>query len=176
MRDLPIPLGGTSNHFRVETLRAIGGWDAWNVTEDADLGLRLARCGLRVETLRSHTFEEAPNAVRPFLNQRVRWMKGWMQTYVVHNRAPGLFLNEIGWRGFIGFQVLVGGMILSSLLHTVFLGTLLGRLALDGVVGLVPQDVWDWFAVGMAAIISAIIFCVGVLVFARTERAVLKEI
>jgi len=86
--DLPMLLGGTSNHFRVETLRAIGGWDAWNVTEDADLGLRLARCGLRVETLRSHTFEEAPNAVRPFLNQRVRWMKGWMQTAFVHMRDP----------------------------------------------------------------------------------------
>jgi hypothetical protein len=72
-----------------------------------------------------------------------------MQTYLVHNRAPLLFLRDIGWRGFLGFQVLVGGMILSSLLHTVFIGTMLGRLLLDGVVGLMPQDVWDWFAVGI---------------------------
>ncbi len=69
----------------------------------------------------------------------------------VHNRAPGLFLKDVGWRSFLGFQILVGGMILSSLLHTVFIGALLGRLVREGVVGLVPQDVWDWFAVGILA-------------------------
>jgi hypothetical protein len=72
-----------------------------------------------------------------------------MQTYCVHNQSPRELLRDLGWRGFLGFQVLVGGMILSSLLHTVFLGTLLGRLIFDGVVGLVPQDMWDWFAVGI---------------------------
>ena len=72
-----------------------------------------------------------------------------MQTYCVHNQRPGALVRDLRWRGFLGFQVLVGGMILSSLLHTIFLGTLLGRLLLDGVVGLVPQDIWDWFAVGI---------------------------
>ena len=92
--DLPMLLGGTSNHFRTETLRAIGGWDAWNVTEDADLGLRLARYGFRVETFASRTFEEAPNQIGPFLRQRVRWMKGWMQTAFVHMRdIPALWRN-----------------------------------------------------------------------------------
>lgn len=67
-----------------------------------------------------------------------------MQTFVVHNRAPGLFLRDAGWRGFLGFQVLVGGMILASLLHTVFVVSLLARLATEGVVGLQPKDVWDW--------------------------------
>jgi cellulose synthase/poly-beta-1,6-N-acetylglucosamine synthase-like glycosyltransferase len=148
---LPVPLGGTSNHFRTSILREIGGWDAFNVTEDADLGVRLARRGLRAETFASRTYEEAPLGLRAWMAQRTRWMKGWMQTYVVHNRAPRLFLKDIGWRGFLGFQVLVGGMILSSLLHTVFIGTMLGRLLLDGVVGLVPQDGWDWFAVGILA-------------------------
>lgn len=146
---LPVPLGGTSNHFRISVLRSLGGWDAFNVTEDADLGVRLARRGWRAETFESVTYEEAPLTVRAWMAQRTRWMKGWMQTYIVHNRAPMMFLRDIGWRGFVGFHVLVGGMILSSILHTVFFGALLGRLLSEGVVGLVPQDVWDWFAVGI---------------------------
>ena len=101
---LPVPLGGTSNHFRTEVLREIGGWDAFNVTEDADLGVRLARRGLRAETLDSRTYEEAPLGYRAWMAQRTRWMKGWMQTFIVHNRAPRLFLREIGWRGFLGFS------------------------------------------------------------------------
>ncbi|MEO7222401.1 MAG: glycosyltransferase family 2 protein, partial [Devosia sp.] len=148
---LPVPLGGTSNHFRTSVLRKLGGWDAFNVTEDADLGVRLARRGYRAEAFDSHTHEEAPLTVRAWMAQRTRWMKGWMQTYCVHNQSPRALLRDLGWRGFLGFQVLVGGMILSSLLHTVFLGTLLGRLIFDGVIGLVPQDMWDWFAVGILA-------------------------
>ena len=149
---LPVPLGGTSNHFRTDILRAIGGWDAFNVTEDADLGVRLARRGLRAETLASRTYEEAPIGIEAWMAQRTRWMKGWMQTFIVHNSAPGQFLREIGWRGFVGFQVLVGGMILSSILHTVFFASLLVRLSFDGVVGLIPQDIFDWFAVAILAV------------------------
>ena len=144
---LPVPLGGTSNHFRTAILRDIGGWDAFNVTEDADLGVRLARRGLRAEAFASPTYEEAPVSLKAWLAQRTRWMKGWMQTYVVHNRAPGLLLKEIGWRGFIGFQVLVGGMIVSSLLHTMFMASLLFHLLTEGVVGLIPSDALDWFSV-----------------------------
>jgi hypothetical protein len=146
---LPVPLGGTSNHFRTEVLRAIGGWDAFNVTEDADLGVRLARRGLRAETFESRTLEEAPLTMRAWMAQRTRWMKGWMTTFIVHNRAPGLFLSEIGWRGFLGFQVLVGGMILGALLHTAFIGSLLLRLWAEGVAGLMPRDAWDWAAVAI---------------------------
>jgi cellulose synthase/poly-beta-1,6-N-acetylglucosamine synthase-like glycosyltransferase len=146
---LPMPLGGTSNHFRIEVLREIGGWDAFNVTEDADLGVRLARRGLRAEAFASRTLEEAPLTVRAWMAQRTRWMKGWMQTFLVHNRAPLLLLRDIGWRGFLGFQVLVGGMILSSLLHTVFIAMLLVRLGVEGVVGIVPRDVWDWACVAI---------------------------
>ncbi|MDB5626777.1 MAG: glycosyl transferase, family 2, partial [Tardiphaga sp.] len=76
---LPLPLGGTSNHFRADALRAVGGWDAWNVTEDADLGLRLARFGYRAVTFASTTREEAPIRFMPWLKQRSRWMKGWMR-------------------------------------------------------------------------------------------------
>lgn len=75
---LPVPLGGTSNHFRTSVLRALGGWDAFNVTEDADLGVRLARSGFRAETFDSRTHEEAPLTLRAWMAQRTRWMKGWM--------------------------------------------------------------------------------------------------
>lgn len=74
---LPFPLGGSSNHFRTDILRKIGGWDAWNVTEDADIGLRLARFGYYAETFHSTTHEEAPTRLGAFLSQRRRWCKGW---------------------------------------------------------------------------------------------------
>ena len=146
---LPVPLGGTSNHFRISVLREIGGWDAFNVTEDADLGVRLARRRHRAEAFSSRTHEEAPLTVGAWMAQRTRWMKGWMQTYCVHNRAPRELLRDLGWRGFLGFQILVGGMIISSLLHTVFLGSLIARLVFEGFVGFVPVDAWDLFAIGI---------------------------
>lgn len=87
-QQLPFGLGGTSNHFRVANLRAVGGWDAWNVTEDADVGMRLFRKGFRLGVLPSTTFEEAPVDFQTWFNQRTRWMKGWIQTSLVHARAP----------------------------------------------------------------------------------------
>ena len=105
------------------------------MTEDADLGVRLARRGLRAETLASRTLEEAPVSIGAWMAQRTRWMKGWMQTFIVHNRAPGLFLHDVGWRAFVGFEVLVGGMILTSLLHTALLLSLFWRLMADGRPG-----------------------------------------
>ncbi|PSC06653.1 glycosyl transferase [Alsobacter soli] len=83
----PTPLGGTSNHFRVDVLRRVLGWDAWNVTEDADLGLRLARLGYRVGSLDSETREEAVRTLPAWMAQRTRWQKGWMQTTLVHARG-----------------------------------------------------------------------------------------
>jgi cellulose synthase/poly-beta-1,6-N-acetylglucosamine synthase-like glycosyltransferase len=94
--DLPIFLGGTSNHFRIEALREVGLWDAYNVTEDADLGLRLARAGYVVKTFGSQTFEEAPLTFKTFLDQRSRWFKGWMQTALVHCRDPRRLLADLG--------------------------------------------------------------------------------
>ena len=117
----PMPLGGTSNHFRLSALRRVGGWDPFNVTEDADLGLRLARLGLKTETIASQTREEAPISVGAWLKQRTRWMKGWMQTFIVHNRNPLELLRDLGWGGFLGFHIYVGSMILSAPLHSIFL-------------------------------------------------------
>ena len=76
---LPLPLGGSSNHFATAVLRQIGGWDAWNVTEDADLGMRLARFGYCAAMIDSTTYEEAPSQLVPWLRQRTRWFKGWVQ-------------------------------------------------------------------------------------------------
>jgi cellulose synthase/poly-beta-1,6-N-acetylglucosamine synthase-like glycosyltransferase len=79
---LPLLLGGTSNHFRTADLRRVDGWDPWNVTEDADLGLRLARHGMKVGVIASTTQEEAPARLQAWLRQRRRWMKGWMRLWL----------------------------------------------------------------------------------------------
>ncbi|MGO8738189.1 glycosyltransferase family 2 protein [Rhodoblastus sp.] len=93
---LPLPLGGTSNHFRTDLLRRVVGWDAWNVTEDADLGLRFARLGYGVGMLAATTFEDAPTDLAGWLGQRSRWMKGWMQTLAVFLRRPRKQVRRIG--------------------------------------------------------------------------------
>jgi len=122
---LPLPLGGSSNHFRTEILREVGGWDAHNVTEDADLGLRLARFGYRTGVISSTTYEEAPAKFGPWLRQRTRWFKGWMQTWLVHMREPRRLLRELGLGGFLSFQLIVGGNALAALVHPLFLGGLI---------------------------------------------------
>ena len=81
---MPIPLGGTSNHLRRSALNVVQGWDPWNVTEDADLGLRLSRFGYETHYLPSTTYEEAPNEFLIWFQQRTRWFKGWMQTSIIH--------------------------------------------------------------------------------------------
>ena len=114
---LPVPLGGTSNHLRRETLIAVGGWDPFNVTEDADLGFRLARQGWRTTVVASTTWEEAPAGFRSWFRQRTRWLKGWMQTYLVHTRRPLRLVADLGLRGALGFHTLMGGLVLSALAH-----------------------------------------------------------
>jgi len=114
---LPIPLGGTSNHFRKDILESVGGWDPYNVTEDADLGLRLYRQGYRTEAISRATVEIAPHTMSIWLKQRSRWLKGWAQTWLVLMRHPLHLLNELGFGGFLAFQVLIGGMLASALAH-----------------------------------------------------------
>jgi glycosyltransferase XagB len=111
-------------HFRVDILRRIGAWDAWNVTEDADLGMRLSRAGYRCRTIEATTWEEAPNNFGAWLRQRTRWLKGWMQTYLVHMRRPGDLARRLGPRGFVTFQLLLGGMVASALVHPFFFAIL----------------------------------------------------
>ncbi len=123
--DLPLPLGGTSNHFRREALERVGGWDPYNVTEDADLGIRLARFGYRAGTLERPTYEEAPLTVRSWLGQRTRWLKGWMQTVLVHLRAPRQLWREIGPRRFAGFLLTSLGALVAAAVHPLYLATAL---------------------------------------------------
>ena len=139
----PVPLGGTSNHFRRDHLDVVGGWDPWNVTEDADLGVRFARFGFAVGTLARQTDEEAPVTLVPWLKQRTRWFKGWMQTWLVHMRAPGRLRRELGTRRFALFHLFVSGMILSALVHPFLLATLafsFVRWAVWGLGELSPLD------------------------------------
>ena len=91
---------------RRSALIKVGGWDAHNVTEDADLGIRLARHGYQTEMLLSTTYEEASNQIWPWIRQRSRWLKGYMMTYRVHMRSPKLLFQQLGWRKFIGFQII----------------------------------------------------------------------
>jgi len=126
---LPLPLGGSSNHFRTSVLREIGAWDPYNVTEDADLGMRIARLGYRTAVIPSTTYEEAPVHVGPWLRQRTRWCKGWMQTWLVHMRSPGQLKRDLGWLGFLVFQLLVGGTVLAALVHSLFVAELLWELS-----------------------------------------------
>jgi len=118
--ELPIPLGGTSNHFRVSALKWLMAWDPFNVTEDADLGTRLARGGYRCRVVASTTYEEAPRSFGNWIRQRTRWLKGFVQTWLVHMRKPGALWRELGPRGFLAFQVMVGGTVLSALVHPWF--------------------------------------------------------
>ncbi len=114
---LPLPLGGTSNHFRMAALQQVGAWDPHNVTEDADLGLRLARFGFDIETLDSRTYEEAMTQSLNWLRQRARWMKGFLLTWLVHMRNPKRFAGEVGPAGFWTAQAMTLGVFASALLH-----------------------------------------------------------
>jgi glycosyltransferase XagB len=116
----PLPLGGTSNHFVRSVLDAVGGWDPYNVTEDADLGIRLHRAGHRTAVLDSITYEEANSDFVNWVKQRSRWYKGYMQTWLVHMRDPRQLLADVGPAGFIGFHLFVGGTPWLSLVNPVF--------------------------------------------------------
>lgn len=114
---LPFPLGGTSNHFRIEALRAVGGWDPYNVTEDADLGYRLARDGYASAMIAPPTYEEAPVTFGAWLAQRARWIKGHIQTWLVLMRDPVRSVREMGLVAFAMVQLVLGGGIVAAFVH-----------------------------------------------------------
>lgn len=116
---LPVPLGGTTVFFRRCALEQAQGWDAHNVTEDADLGLRLARLGFRTDLLATSTQEEANNRLWPWVKQRSRWLKGYALTWWVHSRRPLTLWRDLGPRGFLGVQALFLGTLLQFALAPV---------------------------------------------------------
>ncbi|MCZ8315936.1 glycosyltransferase [Phreatobacter sp.] len=128
----PLPLGGTSNHFRRSALVAAGGWDPYNVTEDADLGFRLARHGFTTGTIATPTREEPPATVAGWIGQRARWFKGWMQTLAVLARRPLHLHRELGIGGCLALGVTLAGSLLAALVHLVALAALATGWGLHG--------------------------------------------
>ncbi|MBP7704325.1 MAG: glycosyltransferase [Caulobacter sp.] len=131
---LPFPLGGTSNHFRRSALDAVGGWDPWNVTEDADLGFRLAAEGYELGVLESPTFEAAPDSLTDWLPQRARWVKGYMQTFGVQTRSPPHWRTHV----MTAFALTLGVAIAAAFLH----GPLLALTLAGGLLGVLSGEAW----------------------------------
>ena len=151
---LPIPLGGTSNHFRTSALRDLGGWDPFNVTEDADLGIRAAALGWQVGVLNSTTFEEANCVAGNWVRQRSRWIKGYLQTLLVHLRHPVALVRTAGLRQTLSFALLIGGTPASFLftppLYLIFVVSLL-----------LPPDVLSPYFPGWVLWVSLLNLLVG---------------
>jgi cellulose synthase/poly-beta-1,6-N-acetylglucosamine synthase-like glycosyltransferase len=116
----PVPLGGTSMHIKRSVLEEVGAWDPFNVTEDADLGIRLHRLGYRTEVLSSTTYEEANSDLINWVKQRSRWYKGYIQTWLVHMRDPVKLYHELGGKGFLSFNVIVGGTPVVAFINPLF--------------------------------------------------------
>lgn len=123
--EAPIPLGGTSNHFRKKGLDTLGRWDPYNVTEDADIGIRLSRQKLKTEMIDTYTYEEATNSAKTWIVQRSRWFKGHLQTYLVHMRHPRQLYKELGTDKFLKFQLTFGTSVFIPLVNPI-LWVLLG--------------------------------------------------
>lgn len=121
---MSLPLGGTSNHFRTPLLRKLGGWDPYNVTEDCDLGLRLAQEKLTTVVLDSVTMEEGNSNLRNWIRQRSRWIKGYLQTYLVHMRHPWRYLRRGMYREFVSLQFIIGGTPATFFINPIMWGML----------------------------------------------------
>jgi glycosyltransferase XagB len=138
----PIPLGGTSNHLRRDVLRRIGAWDPFNVTEDADLGLRIESHGYRTAVIDSYTLEEANSDPINWICQRSRWYKGYLQTWLVHIRQPLKLYRTLGLRSFVRFNLVLAGTPVIAVLNLLFwFITMLWFLGQPAVVG----AVFPWY-------------------------------
>ncbi|MHB9137822.1 MAG: glycosyltransferase [Victivallaceae bacterium] len=142
--NVPLPLGGTSNHFRTSVLRELGGWDPFNVTEDCDLGIRIYKHGCRTCLLDSTTWEEANSDLWNWIRQRSRWVKGFIQTHLSHTRYPLNTLRQLGIRGFFGFYLSVGAssfMMLVNIIYWIAGGFYLLMFADALASGLTPWEI-----------------------------------
>ena len=143
--DAPVPLGGTSNHFKTKQLQKLGSWDPYNVTEDADVGIRIYRSGLKTGMLNSYTYEEANNKLWNWIRQRSRWQKGHMQTFLVHMRHPRKMIQNVGWKKFILFQLTFGGNILLPLVNPLLWTITILTLLLPGIFSFLSPVSWIAF-------------------------------
>ncbi|WP_435170448.1 glycosyltransferase [Falsirhodobacter sp. 1013] len=167
---MAIPLGGTTLYVRREVLSAIGAWDAHNVTEDADLGIRIARHGYRTEVIGTVTQEEANCLPVAWIKQRSRWQKGYMMTWIVHMRDPRRLWREIGPRGFAGFQIMFFGALSQAILAPVLWSYWLLALGL-------PHPVTDtlpgWSVIALVAMFlltEAVNITIGILALRKTDH------
>lgn len=156
----PPPLGGTSNHFRREALEDAGGWDPFNVTEDADLGYRLARSGWRIGAIAPPTWEEAPARLGPWIRQRSRWIKGHVQTWLVLMRDPLRTVREMGLGAFLSMQVVLGGGLLAAMAHLPLLGALAFAVVAPGFA--ISAADWTLVISGYATATLAALFAASV--------------
>lgn len=152
---LPFPLGGTSNHVRTSALRGVGGWDAHNVTEDADLGFRLWSAGWRMGVIDAPTWETPPGALERWLPQRTRWLKGYMQTWGVHTRSP----LQLGRRGLVSLLMTLGAAIISAGAHAPTLAWLASAILVGIHAGIAPAAPVSAIAVLSLGVIAAWMTC-----------------
>ncbi|MCC0025419.1 MAG: glycosyltransferase [Zhengella sp.] len=148
-----LPLGGTSNHFRRSVLDEVMGWDPYNVTEDADLGVRLVRSGYRATMIERPTLEDAPGNLGDWRGQRTRWLKGWMQCWLVHMRHPLRLARECGMADFLIVQVFLLGIVFCALVHPVIYGTVLLHLA--GILDMPASPALGLWYLDMGIMLSA---------------------
>ena len=111
-----IPLGGTSQHLRTSTLKQLGGWDSYNVTEDCDLGIKLSRMGKSIVLSESTTVEFAVDKVWAWIKQRTRWQMGFIMTYMNHSKDLISLIKDLGIYRFIHFLILTIGSVLNPLI------------------------------------------------------------
>jgi cellulose synthase/poly-beta-1,6-N-acetylglucosamine synthase-like glycosyltransferase len=143
--ELPIPLGGTSTHFRRAAIEESGGWDSYNVTEDADLGFRMWRAGYRIGLLTRPTYEDAPGSIPVWLRQRTRWIKGWMQTWIVRTRRVRAPRSGKHLAGAGIMHVMLAGNVISSLFYP-FTVLTVSALAATSALGIPLSPEYRWLA------------------------------
>jgi cellulose synthase/poly-beta-1,6-N-acetylglucosamine synthase-like glycosyltransferase len=153
----PMPLGGTSNHFKVEHLKILGGWDAFNASEDWDLGIRLSKNGYRSAVFESTTLEEANPSIHNWYEQRSRWVKGYIQTYLVHMRDPQAFKG--GAKDLLAFQVVVGAKIFALMANPAFWLIALGYLLTKMHTGISLERIFPPVALAIGALTFALGNC-----------------
>jgi cellulose synthase/poly-beta-1,6-N-acetylglucosamine synthase-like glycosyltransferase len=167
---LVIPLGGTTLFFKRKELGELGGWDAHNVTEDADLGVRLARAGYRAELIDTVTYEEANCRTWPWIKQRSRWLKGFLVTYLVHMRRPSLLFKELGaWR-FLGLQVFFLGTVCQFLLAPILWSFWLLTFGLSHPVHILLPISALYTVGGLFLLAEILTICIGLVAVSRPER------
>lgn len=162
----PVPLGGTSNHFKTHILLKIGGWDPYIGTEDAEIGVRMYRHGYKTNCITSTTYEEANTNLLNWFKQRTRWNKGYMQTYLVNMRDPLNMIKQIGIVRFINFQLFVGGNVFIQLANLPLWFFLLASYITYLTVGLPPYPkiaffiTWYNFLIGNLILLASEFYAV----------------